>query len=96
MTFFIAAFVPLWDRTRYCCISWKRTAAFNPYLIVLCRQYGLKGIGIEQESERVQLSRKALDKLGLSDRIKIIHGNHLTLPLETKSDLICDRLSDES
>ncbi|MGP8319684.1 MAG: nicotianamine synthase family protein [Methanosarcinaceae archaeon] len=57
-------------------------------LIVLCRWYGLKGIGIEQDPDRAELSRKVLEKLGASDQIKIINGNHLTLPLETRSDLI--------
>lgn len=57
-------------------------------LIVLCRWYGLKGIGIEQDPDRAELSRKVLDKLGVSNQIKIINGNHLTLPLETRSDLI--------
>ncbi len=57
-------------------------------LIVLCHQYGLKGIGIEQEPDRAELSRTVLDKLGLSDRINIIEGNHFTLPLEEKSELI--------
>ena len=57
-------------------------------LIVLCRWYGLKGIGIEQNPDRAELSRKVLEKLGLSDQIKIINGDHLTLPLKTRSDLI--------
>ena len=57
-------------------------------LIVLCHQYGLKGIGIEVEPDRVELSSKVLEKLGLSRQIKIIHGNHLTLPLKTRSELI--------
>ncbi|HJH30642.1 MAG TPA: methyltransferase [Methanosarcinaceae archaeon] len=57
-------------------------------LIVLCRWYGLKGIGIEQDPYRADVSRKVLEKLGFSDQIEIINGNHLTLPLETRSDLI--------
>jgi len=57
-------------------------------LIVLCHQYGLRGIGIEQEPERAELSRKVLAKLGLSDRIRIIDGNHLTLPLKEKIELV--------
>jgi hypothetical protein len=57
-------------------------------LIVLCHWYGLKGIGIEMEPDRAELSRKVLEKLGLSDQIEIINGNHLTLPLETRSELI--------
>ena len=55
---------------------------------VLCRLYGLRGVGIEQEPDRAKLSRMVLQKLGLSDRIKIIAGNHFSLPLEEKSELI--------
>jgi hypothetical protein len=57
-------------------------------LMVLCHWYGLKGIGIEMEPDRAELSRKVLEKLGLSGQIEIINGNHLTLPLETRSELI--------
>jgi hypothetical protein len=57
-------------------------------LIILCRLYGLRGIGIEQEPERAELSRKVLQKLELSDQIKIIAGNHFTLPLKEKSELL--------
>ncbi|MCD4845247.1 MAG: methyltransferase [Methanosarcinales archaeon] len=57
-------------------------------LIVLCHQYGLKGIGIEQDPKRVNLSKKVLSKLGLSNQIKIIEGNHQSLPLKEKCELI--------
>ncbi len=57
-------------------------------LIVLCHQHGLNGIGIEQYPERVELSRRALEKLGLSSQIRIINGNHLTLPLAEMPELI--------
>ena len=57
-------------------------------LIVLCRLYGLTGVGIEQEAYRAELSRKVLQKLRCSDRIKIIEGNHYTLPLDDTSELI--------
>jgi len=50
-------------------------------LIVLCHQHGLNGIGIEQYPERAELSRRVLEKLGLSSQIRIINGNHQTLPL---------------
>ncbi|MCD4814823.1 MAG: methyltransferase, partial [Methanosarcinales archaeon] len=33
-------------------------------LIMMCHQYGVRGIGIEQETERAELSRKVLEKLG--------------------------------
>ena len=59
-------------------------------LIVLCHQHGLNGIGIERDPKRVELSRQVLEKLGLSSQIRIIRGNHQTLPLplEEVPDLI--------
>jgi len=57
-------------------------------LIVLCHQHGTRGIGIEQDPERVELSRQVLEKLGLSNQIRIISGNHQTLPLTDAPDLI--------
>jgi hypothetical protein len=57
-------------------------------LIVMCHLHGLKGIGIEQDELRVELSRKVVDKLGLSDSIKIIQGNHSLLPLREGENLI--------
>ena len=61
---------------------------YSAKIEVLCRLYGLRGVGIEQEPDRAELSRMVLQKLGLSDRIKIIAGNHFSLPLEEKSELI--------
>lgn len=57
-------------------------------LIVLCHQHGLNGIGIEQNPERVELSRRALEKLGLSSQISIIRGNQQTLPLAETPELV--------
>ena len=57
-------------------------------LIVLCQQYGLRGIGIEQEPDRAELSRTVLDKIGLSDRITIITGNQYSMPLEERPALV--------
>jgi len=56
-------------------------------LIVLCHEYDLQGIGIEQERERACISRKVIDHLGLSKRIQIIEGNHFSLPLESVCEL---------
>lgn len=55
-------------------------------LIALCHWHGLKGIGIERDPERAELSIKVLEKLGLSDQIRIIHGNQFILPLSNKCD----------
>ncbi|MEA1985282.1 MAG: nicotianamine synthase family protein [Euryarchaeota archaeon] len=57
-------------------------------LILMCHQYGLKGVGIEQDEQRAELSRKVVDKLELSNAIKIIHGNHFQLPLNDRVNLI--------
>jgi hypothetical protein len=56
-------------------------------LIVLCREYGLLGIGIEQDGKRAALSRQVIARLGLSENIEIIEGNHFSLPLKTNCDL---------
>ena len=55
-------------------------------LIALCHWHGLKGIGIERDPDRAELSRNVLEKLGLSDQIRIIHGNHFILPLGDECD----------
>ena len=56
-------------------------------LIVLCREYGLFGIGIEQDGKRATLSQQVIARLGLSENIEIIEGNHFSLPLKTHCDL---------
>jgi hypothetical protein len=48
-------------------------------LIVFLKQYGVKSTGIEQDPVRADLSKKVLDKLGISGDISIINGNHLSL-----------------
>ena len=48
-------------------------------LIVFLKHHRVKGTGIEQDPARARLSMKALDKLGLSDDITIINGNHFSL-----------------
>jgi hypothetical protein len=48
------------------CVLFLGSGPLPISLIVLCHQYGLRGIGIEQEPDRAELSRTVLDKLGLS------------------------------
>jgi len=48
-------------------------------LIVFMKCYGVKGTGIEQDPLRARLSIKSLEKLGLSEYITIINGNHLSM-----------------
>jgi hypothetical protein len=56
-------------------------------LIVLCHEYDVYGVGIEQEKERANLSREVIAHLGLSEKIEIIEGNHFILPLKDRFDL---------
>ena len=57
-------------------------------LICLARQYGVKGIGIEQDEGIAALSKEVIKMLGLERRIQVMRGNHFTLPLEEPSKLI--------
>ncbi len=57
-------------------------------LIVLCREHGLEGIGIEREPPWAELSRKVIEKLGLSTRIEILTGDHFSFPLEKECKLV--------
>lgn len=51
-------------------------------LIALCQAYGVRGTGIEQDEKRASLSREVISRLRLSENIRIIEGNHFSLPLE--------------
>jgi hypothetical protein len=57
-------------------------------LICLCKQYGVKGIGIEQAPEYGELSREVIQSLELSRHIAIVQGNHFSLPLQEECRLI--------
>ncbi len=57
-------------------------------LICLCTQNGVEGIGIERVPEYASLSRKVIEALDLTARIQIIQGNHFSLPLEEKCNLV--------
>ncbi|MFV9631760.1 MAG: nicotianamine synthase family protein [Methanosarcinales archaeon] len=70
------------------CVVFLGSGPLPLSLIILCHYHGLNGIGIEQEPDRVELSRKVIKKLGLSDQIRIIDGNHFTLPISSKCDLL--------
>ncbi len=70
------------------CVLFLGSGPLPISLIVLCHQYGLRGIGIEQEPDRAELSRTVLDKIGLSDRITIITGNQYSVPLEERPALV--------
>lgn len=57
-------------------------------LISLWRQYGIEGIGIEQIPEYAELSKSLVDTLGLTGHIRIVGGNHFSLPLHEECRLI--------
>ena len=57
-------------------------------LISLCKQFGIKGIGIEQIPEYVELSKKLLEILELTESIRIVQGNHFSLPLKEEYQLV--------
>jgi len=69
------------------CVLFLGSGPLPLSLIVLCREYGLFGIGIEQDEKRASLSREVIASLGLSESIKILKGNHFILPLENSCDL---------
>jgi hypothetical protein len=57
-------------------------------LICLSRQYGIKGVGIEQNEGYAALSESVIHELELGHDIQIICGNHFALPLGPPCDLI--------
>ena len=57
-------------------------------LICLYGRYGVESTGIEQAPEYAALSGKLVKTLGLDGHIRIIHGNHLSLPLKGRYRLV--------
>ncbi|GBC62008.1 methyltransferase [Desulfonema ishimotonii] len=57
-------------------------------LICLCRQYGISGVGIEQDAECVRISDQLIGRLGLSGHIRILCGDHFSLPLSEPCKLV--------
>ncbi|MCF8143783.1 MAG: methyltransferase [Deltaproteobacteria bacterium] len=57
-------------------------------LICLSRQYGIEGVGLEQEEGRAALSRGVINKLGLRHHIQILCENHFSLPLREPCSLV--------
>jgi len=57
-------------------------------LICLCKQYGVKGMGIEQVPEYAKLSQKLIEALELTEHIQIAQGNHFSLPLDEEFRLV--------
>ena len=57
-------------------------------LISLCKQYGIEGIGIEQVPEYAKLSQRLIEVLELTAHIRIVQGNHFSLPLQEECRLV--------
>lgn len=57
-------------------------------LICLRNRYGIEGIGIEQVPEFAELSKGLIETLELASHIRIVQGNHFSLPLQEKCQLI--------
>jgi hypothetical protein len=69
------------------CVLFLGSGPLPLSLITLCHEHSVQGIGIEQNRERACLSREVISRLGLSENIRIIEGNHFCLPLKTSFDL---------
>jgi len=69
------------------CVVFLGSGPLPLSLIMLCHEYGVQGIGIEQDGKRASLSREVISRLKLSEKIRIIEGNHFCLPLEDRCEL---------
>jgi len=57
-------------------------------LISMGKQYGVKGTGIEQVPEYATLSEEVIKALGLTKHIRIVQGDHFSLPLKEECRLV--------
>ncbi len=69
------------------CVVFLGSGPLPLSLIMLCHEHGVQGIGIEQDGQRASLSREIISKLKLSEKIRIIEGNHICLPLKDRCEL---------
>jgi hypothetical protein len=69
------------------CVLFLGSGPLPLSLITLCHEYGVRGIGIEQDGKRASLSREVISRLALSESIRIIEGDHFCLPLKIGFDL---------
>ena len=54
---------------------------------MLCSGEGAQlGLGIEQQEDRIDLSQQVVKRLGLQQRIDILHGDHFALPLADRDN----------
>ncbi len=57
-------------------------------LICLSKEYGVQGVGIEQDRQIAALSKEVIQRLGLAHLVSICHGDHFLLPLKEATALI--------
>jgi hypothetical protein len=69
------------------CVLFLGSGPLPLSLITLCHEHGVRGVGIEQDRERADLSREVISRLGLSGSVRIIEGNHFSLPIKSSFDL---------
>ena len=69
------------------CVVFLGSGPLPMSLIMLCHEHGVRGIGIEQDGKRASLSREVISRLKLSEKIRIIEGNHFCLPLDARCEL---------
>ena len=69
------------------CVVFLGSGPLPLSLIMLCHEHDVQGIGIEQDGKRASLSREVISRLKLSEKIRIIEGNHFCLPLDARCEL---------
>lgn len=69
------------------CVLFLGSGPLPLSLITLYHEHGVQGVGIEQNGKRAELSREVISRLGLTQKIRILEGNHFCLPLKTSFDL---------
>lgn len=56
--------------------------------ILFYQEHGVESVGIEKNSSHAELSQDIINRLGLSDHVKIVKGDHFSLPLRQKFELL--------
>ena len=69
-------------------VTFLGSGPFPLTLILLHRLFSIKGLGIERDEKRAEISRKVLKKLELDRKITIVTADEGSLPIVQKSKLI--------
>ena len=56
--------------------------------ILFYQKHGVESVGIEKNPLYAELSQHIINRLGLADQIKIVKGDHFSLPLRPKYELL--------